>query len=78
MSEAEQADRSRIDCAWWNWQKHCIRPVLLRETDAAAAGRAWSSVDRVTAVTGVVLGEPGEPVRFYWVVLEGEMQRRAA
>jgi signal transduction histidine kinase len=31
-------------------------------------------VDRVTAMAGAVLMEPSQPVRFYWVVLDGEIR----
>lgn len=38
------------------------------------AMKSVTFVDRVTARAGATLVEPGDPVRAYWVVLEGEMR----
>jgi signal transduction histidine kinase len=43
------------------------------ETDVAAF-EGVGLVDRVTAPAGTILAEPWQPVRFYWVVLEGEVR----
>ena len=47
------------------------RPFAETTLDAL---RGLDSVDRVTARAGSVLMEPWQPVRFYWVVLEGEVR----
>jgi signal transduction histidine kinase len=50
---------------------HQTRPFA--ETGAAALSGV-GSVERVTARAGAVLAEAGEPIRFYWLVLEGEVR----
>jgi CRP-like cAMP-binding protein len=43
------------------------------ETDVSGlSGVEW--VDRVKAKAGSVLAEPGQPLRFYWLVLDGEIR----
>jgi signal transduction histidine kinase len=47
------------------------RPFAGTQLDAL---RSMDRVDRVTAKSGAVLVEAGEPLRFYWLVLDGEIR----
>ena len=50
---------------------------IFAETDAEVFIQALGSgaqVERVKAKAGAVLVEPGDPERFYWLVIEGEMR----
>jgi signal transduction histidine kinase len=44
------------------------------ESDPASYSGILQNVERVTASAGSVLVAPGEPVNFYWLVIEGEIR----
>lgn len=72
MSEADKlVDVQPVVLAELAETLHQTRPFAKTDT-AALAG--VGSVDRATVASGTVLTQPGDSIRFYWLVLAGEVR----